>query len=165
MANPAIAELYAICVTQARRPDFYRTFGVPDTLDGRFDMLLLHVFMLMHRMVKEGEAKQQLFDLMFYDMDRSLREMGVGDMSISKKIKPMISAFYGRGQAYEKAFSGSDADLAATLSRNLYNNANIDEKTLEKMVDYARRAVAMLAKQPLQDILSGRAGFPAPIVE
>ena len=120
LAAPAIADLYNACVLQARQPEFYSAFGVPDTVDGRFDLLLLHVFMLMHRLDHEADAKQELFDLMFADMDRSLREMGVGDMSISRKIKPMISAFYGRGQAYQRALDADDTTLAATLRRNLY---------------------------------------------
>ena len=121
--DPAVAALYGACVAQARLPDFYRVLAVPDTIDGRFDLLVLHVVLVMRRLSGEAEFKQQLFDLMFADMDRNLREMGVGDMGVGKKIKPMISAFYGRAQVYEKALAESDDALAQALARNLYGKA------------------------------------------
>ncbi len=160
--DPAVTELYRSCVAQARRVEFYRDLAVPDTVDGRFDLLLLHVCLVMRRLDREGETKQQLFDLMFADMDRNLREMGVGDMSIGKKIRPMISAFYGRAQAYEKALGESDEALAAVLGRNLYGAAQPDMEILSRMADYVRRAVAALDKQPLADLVAGRVEFVTP---
>src|ERR1700761_176269 len=100
-----IDTLYAKAVAQARQPVFYAEREVPDTVDGRFDLLVLHVFLLLHRLGAEGKAtkslNQGLFDLMFADMDRSLREMGVSDMSVGKRVKDMARAFYGRVDAYE----------------------------------------------------------------
>jgi cytochrome b pre-mRNA-processing protein 3 len=162
-ADPAIAELYRCCVAQARQPAFYETLGVPDTVDGRFDVLLLHVFLVMRSLKDHPEATQSLFDLLFADMDRSLREMGVGDMSVGKKMKPMIMAFYGRTQAYEKALQeGSDA-LAIALQRNVYGAAPATADNIQRLGDYVRRATAALEKQEIDTILSGYIQFPAVI--
>jgi cytochrome b pre-mRNA-processing protein 3 len=164
VAEPPVADMYRLCVEQARQPAFYQTLGVPDTIDGRFDLLLLHVFIVMQRLGDEARLKQQLFDLMFSDMDRSLREMGVGDMSISRKIKPMISAFYGRGYAYQKALLESDDVLAATLGRNLYGSVHAAPDILQQMAAYVRRIVAALEQQPLEDIIKGKLEFIAPVL-
>lgn len=159
-----VADLYHACVAQARRVEFYETLDVPDTIDGRFDLLLLHVFIVMQRLNDQSATKQQLFDLMFADMDRSLREMGVGDMSISKKIKPMISAFYGRGKAYQKAFAESDAVLAETLGRNLYGKIDVKSEVLQQVTRYVRATVTSLEKQPLDAIINGELKFDAPVL-
>lgn len=165
VVEPPVADLYRSCVEQSRQVAFYETLGVPDTIDGRFDLLLLHVFIVMFRIDSEKRLKQQLFDLMFADMDRSLREMGVGDMSISRKIKPMISAFYGRGQAYQKALAESDDVLAATLERNLYGTVKVSPENLQQMTGYVRRTIAKLKAQPLEAICAGQLAFAAPAAE
>jgi len=162
LVEPGVASLYNACVSQARSPVFYRDFMVPDTLDGRFDLLLLHIFMVMQKLEPAPRIKQQLFDLMFDDMDRSLREMGVGDMSVGKKIRPMISAFYGRGQAYQKALGESAQELAATLTRNLYGNVAADPTKASAMALYVRNVVAQLQLQPLKALCEGQVHFPAP---
>jgi len=162
--DPAVVTLYNSCVAQARRIEFYQAYAVPDTLDGRFDLLLLHVFMVMHRLDAAADIKQQLFDLMFDDMDRNLREMGVGDMSVGKKIRPMISAFYGRGQAYQKALAGSDEELAATLRRNLYGKASIEASITSAMAQYVRKVMVQLKQQSLSDLREGQINFPVPVV-
>lgn len=158
-AGPAATELYRRAVLQARSEEFYRLLGVPDTIDGRFDLLLLHVFLIMRRLGEEAALKQNLFDLMFADMDQSLREMGVGDMSIGKRMKPMIAAFYGRAQAYEKALAGNGNELAAALARNLYGKIAPSPAALRQLADYVRRSAAGLENQPLEDLLSGQAVF------
>jgi cytochrome b pre-mRNA-processing protein 3 len=160
--DPVVAQLYSTCVTQARLPIFYDKGGVPDTIDGRFDMILLHVYLLMRRLKTEDKLKQQLFDLMFADMDHNLREMGVGDMSIGKKIKPMIGAFYGRAQAYEAALPGNDGTLAITLQRNLYGTKTVEAGVIQHMAQYVRQTVAALDSQLMPDIASGRVVFPTP---
>ncbi len=163
VVEPPVAELYAACVDQARQVEFYQDLQVADTIDGRFDLLLLHVFLLMYRLHEAGALKQQLFDLMFADMDRNLREMGVGDMSVGKKIRPMISAFYGRGKAYQKALGESDGALAATLGRNLYGNRQVSPEILQHMTSYVRRAAASLENQNLADIMNGKVTFAEPL--
>jgi cytochrome b pre-mRNA-processing protein 3 len=162
--NAAVAALYSACVAQARAPEFYQILAVPDTIDGRFDLLVLHVVLAMRRLGGEDEMKQQLFDLMFADMDQSLREMGVGDMGIGKRIKPMIAAFYGRMQSYENALAEDDEVLAQALARNLYGKAVPSPEALRGMVEYVRRTVAGLEGQPVDDLLEGRVEFSEPIL-
>ena len=162
-ADPATAALYRACVAQARQPFFYTDLGVPDTVDGRFDMLVLHSVLVMRRLGNATEAKQKLFDLMFADMDRSLREMGVGDMSLPKKIKPMIEAFYGRAQAYDTALQADDnAPLTAALQRNLYGSSPVEDSTLSQMTHYVRHTVAAVDRQPINVLTSGHVVFVAP---
>ena len=160
VAEPGTARLYQAIVAQARQPAFYQFFGVPDSVDGRFDLLLLHAILAMQPL--DTAARQALFDLMFADMDQSLREMGVGDMSIGKKIKPMIAAFYGRAKAYESALTGSEQDLIAVLRRNLYRNAQVKEAQLAAMAAYVRQSHAHLIKQAASAIQGGEIAFINP---
>jgi cytochrome b pre-mRNA-processing protein 3 len=140
--------LYAKAVAQARQPVFYAEREVPDTVDGRFDLLVLHVFLLLHRLGAEGKATkklaQGLFDLMFADMDRSLREMGVSDMRVGKKVKEMARAFYGRVDAYEPVL-GDLAKLEEALARNLYRGVEVRPASLAAMAHYIQKQVAALA--------------------
>jgi cytochrome b pre-mRNA-processing protein 3 len=162
VADSAIPALYSACVLQARAPTFYSQLGIPDTIDGRFDLLLLHVFLVMRCLEGAPEARQRFFDLMFADMDQNLREMGVGDMSIGKKMKPMLAAFYGRGQAYERAIHGNDALLGETLARNLYGNTAPSANSLNQLTSYVRATKEKLAQQPLSQLLSGHVEFVKP---
>jgi cytochrome b pre-mRNA-processing protein 3 len=157
--DPVATALYHACVAQARRPAFYRDMQIPDTVDGRFDLLLLHVYMVIKRLKDYGTIKQNLFDLMFADMDRSLREMGVGDMSIGKKIKPMLAAFYGRAQAYDQALAGNDTDLATTLTRNLYGAVVVSDEAVAHIIKYVRQTTAMLDTQPDEAVVAGKINF------
>lgn len=157
VADPAIDGLYRACIAQARKPEFYHIFGIPDTVDGRFDLLLLHVFLVMQRLDKP-EARQQLFDLMFADMDLSLREMGVGDVSIGKKMKPMLAAFYGRSQAYQQALAGV-VDLPATLQRNLYGKVEATSENLRQLTAYVCQSTERLEDQTAEEILNNGPAF------
>lgn len=160
LAAPEIDALYRACIAQARQPAFYDALKVPDTVDGRFDLLLLHVYMVVARLRAAPDKAQQLFDLMFADMDRNLREMGVSDMSIGKKIKPLLEAFYGRGQAYDAAFAApDDAALRAALGRNLFAGAEAGE-ALSCLTNYARAAHRAVAGQDMSALLAGRIDFP-----
>ncbi len=160
--------LYNIIVAQSRRPGFYLAGGVADTIDGRFDMIVLHAFLVMRRLRDAGEdgeaLSQVLFDEMFSDMDRSLREMGVGDMGIGKRVRAMGKAFLGRVKAYEEALDeGGDAALAQALIRNLYRAEPPTETALGRMADYVRREAAALRTYPLAALLAGETAFgPAP---
>lgn len=118
-------ELYGAAVAAARDPFFYTALGVPDTLDGRFDMVSLYTFLLIQRLKREpppGPAlAQAVFDAMFSDMDVNLREMGVGDLSVGRKMRVMWEAFHGRSAAYAAALNVSDmAALDAALIRNVW---------------------------------------------
>jgi cytochrome b pre-mRNA-processing protein 3 len=165
-------DLYVTVINQARLPDFYLRFGVPDTLDGRFDLIVLHAFLIMRRLrqvkAEEGEGQarevaQALFDLMFADMDQNLREMGVGDMSVGKRVKQMARAFYGRVAAYDDALAAEGAGLAEALRRNLYGTVegDLDCAAVQLVADYLVAQAAHLAGQGADDLLAGRVTFQA----
>ncbi len=120
--------LYVSAVAAARDPFLYSTVGVADTLDGRFDLVGLHTYLVIRRLQaqpKPGpDLAQAVFDAMFNDMDVNLREMGVGDLSVGKKVKVMWEAFHGRATAYARALDAGDAvSLAAALARNVWRGA------------------------------------------
>lgn len=169
--DPAEARaLYAAIVAQSRQAAFYQHLGVPDSLDGRFDMIVLHAYLVLRRLRTMGPAgeplSQALFDLIFADMDANLREIGVGDLSVGKRIKAMAQAFFGRVAAYDAALDGSDgAALEAALRRNLYGTRpDIPEGVLPAMARYLAGADRDLKAQPDSDILLGKLTFlPAPV--
>jgi cytochrome b pre-mRNA-processing protein 3 len=140
--------LYDKAIAQTRHPYFYTDLMVEDNLDGRFDLLTLHIFLLLYQLGKEKKTNkklsQSLFDIMFFEMDRALRELGVSDMAIGKRIKAMGEAFYGRVAAYEGALRGED-DLKAALVRNLYRGREIPHEILIKMENYIRISEHSLA--------------------
>ncbi len=152
-------ELYGVAVAAARAPFFYTVLGVPDTLDGRFDLVGLHAFLLIRRLRAETphgkRLAQAVFDAMFNDMDVNLREMGVGDLSVGKKVKVMWEAFHGRAKAYDMAIqSGDIAVLAAALARNIWRGGAPPPDAAERLAaivlaqdrHLAGVAVAALAK-------------------
>lgn len=124
-ADPATVEkLYGVITTLARSPVFYTRFAVPDTTDGRYDLLCLMLSLALFRIQQqEPETAQALFDLAFKDTERGLREAGVGDLGVPKHMKKMIAAFYGRAAAYYEALDQQDtASLAAIMNKNLYSS-------------------------------------------
>jgi cytochrome b pre-mRNA-processing protein 3 len=147
---PPAETVYARLVEGARAPALYRDLGVPDTLDGRFEMLVLHAVLFFRRLRSEDEAArrlgQEVFEAMFRDMDGSLRELGVGDLTVPKRIKGMIQAFYGRGAAYDTALDGGDAAaLEDALARNIYEGES--GTSAKRLAAYVRAAEAGLAAQ------------------
>jgi cytochrome b pre-mRNA-processing protein 3 len=164
-------EVYGAIVAQARRPEFYTDLDVPDTIDGRFEMIALHAFLVMHRLKSQGPAaeavSQELFDTLIADMDRSLREIGIGDLSVPKHIKKMAKGLYGRIVSYEKGLKASgDAVLHAALDRNLYGTVmEVPDDRFEAVSAYIRREVADLAAQPLDRLVAGHVQFgPPPVI-
>ena len=153
--------LYEAIVAAARRPFFYADWSVPDTLDGRFDMITLHLFLVLERLRGEGteveEFRQRLTDTFFADMDRSLREMGVGDLSVGKKVRKMSEAFYGRVKAYAEALQ-QGSGLAEALARNVY--AGVAEADAARLADWVLKAREHLKAQPTQEIVGGKVAFP-----
>lgn len=124
-AAPVVA-LYQAIVAEARRPALYRDCGVPDTAEGRFEMLALHAALVIRRLQAEGAPgrvhAQALFDLMFADMDVNLRELGIGDLSVGKQVKRLARQFYARLQAVDVAFAAGDpAALEPALRANVYH--------------------------------------------
>ena len=160
----AVARLYDQIVEQSRRPEFYRDLGVADSLDGRFDMLSLHVMLVMKRLKDEspeaGEFSQTLFDHMFVDMDRSLREIGVSDLSVGKRVKQMGEAFLGRVAAYDAALRVEGADLEDALSRNVYRENAPAPETVARLAGYVRAVDKTLQDQALTGLMRGECGFP-----
>ena len=160
-----IDALYGAIVAQARHPVFYRDFGVPDTVDGRFEMIALHVFLVLHRLKAEPgteDFRQALFDTMFADMDRSLREMGVSDLSVGRHVKNMAKGLYGRIAAYEGGLADAqDAALGEAIRRNVYGTlpASPDVRPL---IAYLRANAAALAAQNVDDIVAGQPRFVEP---
>jgi cytochrome b pre-mRNA-processing protein 3 len=158
------ALLYGHAVAQARDPDFYAAGGVPDTLDGRFDMVCLHVFLLLHRLKRDGTAGgalgQRLFDRMFADLEMNMRELGVSDYGIGHRMKAMAAAFYGRIAAYEEGLAGGEAALRQALGRNLFGTAQADEATLDRMARYVAAVAAALDAQDSGSLAAGSVAFP-----
>ncbi len=159
--------LYNTIVAQARHPSFYRDADVADTLDGRFDMIILHAFVVMHRLRDAGEngqvVSQALFDEMFADMDRSLREMGVGDMGIGRRVRAMGKAFLGRVEAYQTALDEGGDQLNVAIMRNLYRDDGLPHEGAARMGDYVRAKIDLLAMQPLPALMEGKVDFGSPL--
>lgn len=153
-------------VEQARQPVFFTDYRVPDTLDGRFELICLHAFLYLHRLRAEqpraNRLSQSFFDRMFADFDRSLREMGTGDLSVGKHVKRMARAFYGRILAYEEGLTGDDAVLAAAVYRNIFGTVPGSAPTAGAMATYIRAAVRGLRNQPVTELLAGHISFEAP---
>ncbi len=159
-------DLYRRIVTQARQPGFYRALGVPDTVDGRFEMVTLHAFLVIRRLKGEGEAghglAQAVFDTMFGDMDRALREMGAGDLGVGKRVKKMVSAFLGRTAAYDAGLGAGEETLIAALRRNVYGTVPASDAHAATLSGYLRREAAGLEAQDPRRLLAGRVEFGAP---
>lgn len=163
----AAADLYGRIVAQARRPEFYGTLGVPDTLDGRFDMVALHLFLVLHRLKGRGEAadarSRRLFEVVTSDFERSLRELGVGDQGIARRVTAMVGGVKGRLMAYDAALAGDARALEVALDNNLYGTVpEPDPRDLAAMAGYIHREVAGLATQPLESLLAGDIRFGDP---
>lgn len=163
-ATASARRLYERIVDQARRPEFYRALGVPDSLDGRFEMVTLHVFLVLHRLKQAGEVGggalgQALCDIMFADMDMSLREMGAGDLGVGGRIKRMASGFMGRVAAYSAALATGPDELSQALRRNVYGTASVDDLVVAAMADYVRESIELLASKSTQIIADGQPEF------
>ena len=159
--------LYIKAVEQARLVSFYDTWGVADTLEGRYDMLAMHAFIILHRLKGQGEqadaVAQAFFDVMFRDMDTNLRELGVGDMGVAKRVPKMAEALYGRINAYEEGLKSSDDRIMkSALDRNLYRKTATDDTKLAAMAAYLRNQVAHVANQPLDSLVAGDISWIAP---
>lgn len=164
-------DLYDAIVAQARQPAFYLSAEVPDSVDGRFDMIVMHTVLVGRRLRACGEAgrnlDQALFDLMFADMDRSLREMGVGDLRVGRRIKIMLKAFYGRAKAYDDALDGAadgdegTATMGEVVRRNLFGTVEPTEAAVAAISAYIFAVVDALGRQADDGFLAGKVTFPA----
>lgn len=158
----AVLAAYSEIVARARDPEFFVTLGVPDTLDGRFELLVLHAFLVLHRLKSGSDSAaafaQDLFDVMFADLDRGLREMGATDIGVGRHVKAMVDAFYGRVAAYEAGLDNSGA-LEAALRRNLYGTVVPQDRQIAAVASYVRRQIAALHARPFSALLAGDIGF------
>lgn len=166
--------LYGEIVAQARQPWLYTTAGVPDTVDGRFDMIVLHAFLVFDRLRQENDEaralSQAVFDEMFKDMDRSLREMGASDVGVGPKVRRMAEVFYGRTRVYSEALQQSGEArreaLVSALARNVHaggdDSDGSDESGAAALADYVLAQQRALATRPLESLLAGNAGFVEP---
>jgi cytochrome b pre-mRNA-processing protein 3 len=156
---------YQRVVEQARQPVFFVEFGVPDTLDGRFELICLHAFLYLHRLKSErpraSPLAQAFFDAMFADLDRALREMGTGDLRVGTEVKLMAQGFYGRIRAYEDGIAADDSVLGAALARNLFGTVGGPLPHLADMARYVRAAADDLRGQAAAELLAGRVRFIA----
>jgi cytochrome b pre-mRNA-processing protein 3 len=159
-----IEALYGAIVAQARHPLFYADYGVPDTMEARFDMIVLHVALLFRRMRESGPLRplgQAVFDRFCKDMEDNLREMGVSDLSVPKRMRRVGEAFYGRAAAYDEAFARpDDAAVIAALGRNVFGNQSAPGA--RRLAAYVRAAVSALAAQEEAALQAGKVRFPDP---
>jgi cytochrome b pre-mRNA-processing protein 3 len=156
--------LYAALAAQARVPSFFADLGVPDTVDGRFDVLALHAWMVIDRVRSEpdGDAiAQQLFDVMFSHLDTAVREMGAQDLGVGRRIKVMAEGLHGRALAFRAALAQGDrAALTAALRRNVFGKADPDDAAIARLADYVRAGVAALAALDAEQLADGAFAWP-----
>lgn len=157
--------IYEAIVAQARHPALYRDHGVPDTVDGRFEMVVLHMVSLFQRLGRDDNGAQpvvqEVFDTFLADMDRSLREMGVSDLGVPKRMKAMGKSFYGRLAVYGKALGQHDrAGMVEALQRNLYPET--DAPDLGPLADYALAVADRMRVADRDAVLAGSLDFPNP---
>lgn len=166
-------QLYGSIVAQARCEDFYRLWRIPDTIDGRFDMIVVHLFLVLHRMKQEGGDGEQsgrlLIEAFFSDMDDSVRELGAGDLAVPKHVRKMAGAFYGRLSAYEKAEEGGEIGaLANVVRRNFFPDWQGDENGREAqaataVARYMQASRDVLQRTSFEQLTAGRIAFSHPI--
>lgn len=178
--------VYKKAVAQARQEVFYRSLSVPDTVEGRFDMIVLHIFLLLHHWKpnygKDDELGKFVIEAFFSEVEHTLREMGIGDLSIPKRMQKLADAFYGRLYAYTDGLEAQDKpqQLQEALLRNLYavdneiaeldteapatNHKSTENENLEQhaglMAHYMRQSLEALSTQDNDDIRKGQFHFP-----
>jgi cytochrome b pre-mRNA-processing protein 3 len=170
----SIHAFYGAIVAQARSPAFYTSYGVPDTMEGRFELIVLHLVLVLHRLAREeaagggrgrrqaGAVGQRLFDAFCRDLDDNLREMGVGDLAVPKKMRRFGEAFYGRLAAYRAALAAADErELETALGRNIFEIAVADARAAQ-LARYARATARRLDAEEAAALLAGSLVFPRP---
>ncbi|WP_426957609.1 ubiquinol-cytochrome C chaperone family protein [Muricoccus radiodurans] len=159
--------LYTAAVTAARDPALFGPGGVPDTVEGRFELVCLHAALLIRRLRGDADPRgpalaQAVFDAMFSDMDLNLREMGVGDNVVGRRVKRMWEGFHGRARAYEAALVAGDRPaLEEALARNVWAGAAPDGAPA-RLADHALELDSALASERLEALLAGQAPAMVP---
>ena len=156
--------LFKVLSAQARRPVFYERLGVADTVEGRFELYVLHLVLVLHRLKGQGaqaaETSQATFDAFLRNLDEGLRDMGVGDLSVGKKMRKLGEAVYGRIKGYDRAFAEAEpiGALQMLIRRTVYQErADAPDGSLAR---YASAVVTALAAQPLEEVLQARLDWP-----
>ncbi len=157
---------YRRIVAQARQPALYSDLGVPDSADGRFEMLALHLFLVLHRLKSERDdpacaaLAQELMDHMMADMDANLREMGAGDLGVGRRVKRMAKAFYGRIAVYEAGFDHGEAALRQAVRQAVFATVEPGEAQVAAVARYLIACREALAAQPAGALVRGAIDFP-----
>lgn len=158
-------EIYGVIVTQARQPAFYARLGIPDTPTGRYEMVVIHLFLVLERLRGEGSSTepvaQELVDAFVADMDDSLRELGTGDIGVPRRVKRAAAGFYERSKAYREAVAAGGRALEPALARHL-QAPDAGDARMGALADYVRAAAASLAGQQAAELIDGRLSFPDP---
>ena len=157
--------LHQSAVAAASAPDLYSVLGVPDTIDGRFELLTLHTILLVERLSAAGVAaadlRQALFDAYISHLDGAMREMGVGDLAMGKRMRKLGEAFYGRAASYQAALAAlpDNVPLETLVARTVLNGA---KSSAGPLANYVARSYAALAARPVDEMLDGARNWPAP---
>ena len=149
------AALYSRTAEQAREPVLFEACGIPDTLDGRFDALALHAALMIDRLRREPDGEglaQAFFDAMFRHLDLTLREIGVQDLGVGRRIKVMAEGLHGRALAYREALAGGTTHLSDVLRRNAYGGTSPDDAEVERLEAHVRGYAARLARTSRSDL-------------
>lgn len=157
-------QLYSAAVAAARTPWLYEELGVPDTLDGRFDLIGLHTFLVIRRLQRAGKGgrtlAQAVFDAMFGDMEHNLREMGVSDAGVAKRNKAMWEALHGRAAVYQPLLDAADrAGLADALARNVWRDETPPVDAADRLAAHTLAIDRLLASQPDAAVTGGKVVF------
>lgn len=161
--SPAAPRLHQAVVEASRRDSFFLAGQVPDTLDGRFEVMALHAALLLRRLRgQDDKLAQEIFDAIFAQIDLNLREMGVGDLGVGKRVRAMAEGLYGRMAAYETALMTDDEALYKALANNLFGTLpeTPSRQQTQPFIDYIHASVAHLDAQPLSEICQGNVSFP-----
>jgi len=171
-----IHALYGTIVAQARAAIFYTGYGVPDTVQGRFELIVLHLVLLLGRLARHNEPNpnrasrpnpaqtlgQRLFDVFCRDLDDNLREMGVGDLAVPREMRRFGEAFYGRQAAYTAALAAAEErELEQALARNIFGIVGVDDRAV-RLARYARAVARQLDTEEEDALAAGNAVFPSP---
>jgi cytochrome b pre-mRNA-processing protein 3 len=157
-------KLYGAIVAQARLPHFYRDLGIPDSLEGRFVVLSLHLFVVLRRLKQEGAAgaplAQEVMDQFIADMDTVLRELGVSDLRVPKKMCALAGSVHALLETYDQAFTAGEAPLAAAIAASLPSQCEDAELSSEALASYLMACAAALEREPLSAFTAGAIAFP-----
>ncbi len=167
--NKSPEQLFSLVIEQTRLPVFYTEFKIEDTLDGRFDLMSLHMALLLGKIDQHEEhenfssLKRRLQEVMFDNLDLTVREIGVGDMSVGKKVKVMAEAFYGRMIAYQKSLNAEDQEgLKNALRRNLYREKEMSDAVVDKVSDYVFLQWKHICSHSIEQVMADEFSFLKP---